>query len=200
MAASTVHIRVDTQRLSNLFGQYLAVSKRSASEAINQKSYDITTIAVRTTKRAGKAAIRRYLKGPSNTYPPAPAGAIILNWKLGKRGQPGLYGDEMKAGLEKFIQRQADSINFLRAGWLAAVAIFARKIGRPVGANASKLLARFGYNHGDATVARPGLNPTARFANMAFSRHTSTDSGICWWGGRPRRRAAGTSAVTRSTG
>lgn len=181
-------IRVDASQFNAALRSYMQHSKRELSEVINQKAYSISMAAVSMTKKANKAEIRRALNaeivgnrhvGPRRgTTGTGPRAALLVNWNRGRKNLPGLYGGEMREAVELKTQRRADGVNFLRAGWLPAVAKFARAIHpqRSPGANAKNFLNRFGY-HGDGTPARPGTNPLATFYNMAFTRHTSTDAG-----------------------
>ena len=172
-----VSIKINTQEFQRVFKEYRKVSRRGLAEDLNQKAYSINIAAVAITKRGSKSAIRKYLKSESRDYPPAPIAAILVNKRRGIGH--GLYGQRMKEEVNEFIRKQADSVNFLRAGWLSAVMVFAKAIGKAPGANAVRFLARFGYGkYGGGEIARPGFNPTATFYNMAFSRDTSTNNGI----------------------
>lgn len=170
-------LKIDHQALDAAFRDYISVSKRGISEDVNQTSYSICISAVALTKRATKSSIRSYLNRASRINPTAPIAAILVNWRRGLKGQKGLFGENMKAEVDEFIRKQADSINFLRAGWLSAVAVLARSIRKSPGKNAIRFLSRFG-THGGATASKPGNNPTAYFWNQAFARHTSTQNGV----------------------
>lgn len=182
-----VTIKVDTREFQRALKQYREVSRRGLAEDINQKAYSVMISAVALTKRGSKQNVRAYMHSASRKNPDVEVAPILINWFRGGGGRyhkavgrgPGLYGQEMREKVSEYIRQQADSINFLRAGWLSAVAIFARAIGKAPGQNATKFLARFGFGkYGGAEIAKPGFNPTASFYNMAFSRWTSTKDGV----------------------
>lgn len=171
-------IEIDTASLERAFIKYREISRRGLAEDINQKAYSICNSAVAITKRANKANIRKELKASSRDFPNAPLGAILVNAKQGRFGRRGFYGATMKAKFDELVENRAGAINFLRAGWLSAVAVLASSIGKSPGKNAVQFLSRFGKGGGGGTAAKPGINPTAYFWNQSFSRHTSTNNGI----------------------
>jgi hypothetical protein len=172
-----VYIKVNTLQFNKWFAKNRAFSRRGLAEDLNQSAYSVAIAAAAITKRGSKPKIREYLKSSARIAPSAPIAALIINKRRGEKGLQGLYGAEMKAAVVEFIQKQADSINFLRAGWLPAVVEFARAIGKSPGKNAIQYLSRFGYQ-GGGSRARPGQRPLARLWNSAFSRNTSTPAGI----------------------
>jgi hypothetical protein len=173
-----VSIRIDTRDFNATVQKLLEHSRSELPKILNKAGFSIAQTAVAVTKRAEKSVIRKYLNQQvvTNNGRTAPLAALIVNKRRGV-GR-GLYGEQMREAMNLFIQNQADSVNFLRAGWLSAMAKFARALGKPVGANAQRFLARFGYKWGEGRAAQKGIAPVAYMANMAFSRHTSTDNGI----------------------
>lgn len=178
-------ITIDMGPANRALKEYAKVSSRELPELINQSSYNITTTAVAITKKADKSEIKRYLMSQSDISD-APIAAIIVNSAVGlqhrvirgyRPGGIGLYGADMKNAVADYVRQQMDAVNFLRAGWLSAVAILARAIRKAPGANAVKFLARFGTHWGGATPARRGNRMFASFYNEAFSRWTSTENG-----------------------
>lgn len=185
-------IRVDTTRLAAQFRRYREFSKRGLAEDVNTKSYHILQAASKFNKRGDKAAIEetfspqatatatkvRITKSgvkrgreivetrfPPNAY-------AITQAKRRKLGKAPLRGEELRAAVTKEFASRKKGIGFMASGWLAAIAKVARAIGKTVGKNAAR---REAQAIGDSQPARPGLNPTARWWNDAFSKTTTTD-------------------------
>ena len=176
--AAPVHIKVDTSEFSRAMREYMKYSKRDFGEVINQKGYSIAMAAARPfTKVATKSSVRKALSDKVMV-------GKIINAARGRKGEKGLYGKDMREAVKKFVQEHVDATNFLAAGWLSAVAVFARAIRRKPGVSALKFFAKFGYHKdgsptGEGRAATIGTwFPQASLANMAFSRHTSTQNGV----------------------
>jgi len=135
---------------------------------------DPSSIKYKYTVKQG-AAIREKVFQSGNKG--APYLALIINKRLGKEGKPGLHGPPMKEAIEKEWERRSKSIGFIRSGWLVAIRIFARAIGRKASHNAMKAAQRYGMI-GGGSLAKLGLNPTATFWNAAFSKYTTTGYGV----------------------
>jgi hypothetical protein len=77
----------------------------------------------------------------------------------------------MTEAIEKLKKNRASHIAFVRAGWLPAVAVAARAIGKPPSANAVRwenATAIKGTGRlGGGSAAKESLNPTAEFWNAA---------------------------------
>ena len=174
MAAATA-VRVDTSEFSAAMREYMRHSKRDFSEVLNQKGYSISMAAAKPcTKRASKAKIRSDLR-KVNIY----ALTQLRQRQLGRAPFP---REELRDAAKKYKQERIDAAGFLAAGWLSAVAVFARAIRKEPKEHAKKFLARFGYFRdgrptGSGIACRPSWFPRAELSNMAFSRYTSTDRG-----------------------
>lgn len=171
-------INIDSKGFDAGFIKYLELSKRGIVEDVNQKAYSVCISATAITKRANKSKIRAALRSASRVNQNAPVAAIIVNYNRGRRGLKGFSGQVMKDKAEELIEQRANAINFLRAGWLSAVSVLARSIGKTPGKNAQSFLSRFGTGNGGGIAAKKSNNPTAYFWNQAFSRHTSTNNGV----------------------
>lgn len=194
----TGSIRVNTREFSATLQKYLQVTGKDLAEIVNTKAFFVARGAVRNTRKADLAAMQAAI-GPNGeevighrvrifkrkgvvrgkeitrttfaTLGKAPRLALIINARRGKAGLPGLTGGEMHAAMEHEWKKRKSAINFLRAGWLAAVAVFARAIGKPAGGHSAAMVERFGV-HGGARVALPGFLVTAELFTTAFAeRH-----------------------------
>lgn len=172
------HVRVDTREFSRTLKKYMSVSKRSLAEAINQKGFSVSINAVRFTRRADKKQIAHTLRQVANERG-APLAALIINngAKKGSASKPWYYGADMAEAIKKLIEKRQRAVNFLRAGWLPAVTVFASAIGKTPTKNAVKFIQRYGI-HGGATKARPGIKVFAELWNMAFNHKTGTENGM----------------------
>src|SRR5438105_15248985 len=63
-----------------------------------------------------------------------PFGAILINSRLGKKGEPGLSGPAMREALVRLIAARVRSVAFLKAGWLPAIRILDRIVNDKEGA------------------------------------------------------------------
>jgi len=181
----TPRIKIDSRAFQVALQKYMAVSKRSLAEVINQKSYSIALAATSLTHRAAKAKIRADLTSAAKGAN-APLAAVIINsylkkggakgdrWakNIGKPVGKGLYGKEMAEAVKVFISKSQAAASYVRSGWLPSVALFAKAIGKTPGRNAAKWAKKTDIGGGEK--AKPGLNPTSKFWNQAGAKDEFT--------------------------
>ena len=174
-----MNLKIDTIEFSRALKEYAVYSSRAIPELVNQAGFNITTAASVITYRAKKPAVRAALKASSEVAPGAPIAAILVNYKRGKLGLKGLRGAEMKAKQEELIKLAVGGVNFLRAGWLGAVADFARAIKVNPKQSSANMAERFPKKTGGAKPAPTrGFNVVAHLWNAAFSKVQSTPAGV----------------------
>jgi hypothetical protein len=172
-------LTIDSREFSKWLQREMQFSKRDMAEAINQHAFRMNMAANKLTHRAAAAQIRAYLEQPVLAKKVAASGkvyksnppraALILN----KKG-PGRYGPAMAEAISKFIKLKISHIQFLAAGFLPAVAAYAKSIGKTPGKSAARWLKIAGI--GDAIVAKPGINPKAEFWNDAMADGKTSNS------------------------
>lgn len=166
-------ITVDTREFSAALKEYMKHTKRDLAEVINQKSFSIATAAAKITHKANAAEIKAQLAEivTATNGRPAPRAGLLVNWRRGQKGLPGLRGQEMDAAITALKKNRAAHVAFLRAGWLPSVAKLARAIGKAPSANAQRwenaTAIKGGGQIGGGIIAKESLNPTAEFWNAA---------------------------------
>lgn len=173
-------LRIDGSEFQRAFTEYLKLTSKTASEAINQRAYSINVTAAGATAKQKPAQISAIMaevvKGAKGKS--APRAALIVNARLGKQGAPGLYGSAMAAEVEILTKKRRQASAFLASGWLPAVAIYAAAIGKAVGKAASRRLDKFnGGKIGGATIAKNSFTPKAEFWNEAGAVDTHNAAG-----------------------
>jgi hypothetical protein len=171
--------------------EYSKVSSRTLQEIVNTKAYYIARkalwfspkadsyamkqqlggiVTVRRVNKRGKVVKRRELQLVKSERVDAPLAALIVNKRLGRKGDKGLFGRAMAAAIRELLSSRAKSIAFLKSGWLAPIrklAPFADRRGAP---QVDKEAKQIGRPKGDATPAQPGFNPVAQIVNLASAR------------------------------
>src|SRR5438105_9755152 len=92
---------------------YIAVSRRTVPEVINRKAYFIARKALWFTVKSDPGEIRSRLNrsitverttaSGRTELSTGPFGAILINSRLGKKGEPGLSGPAMPEALVRII-------------------------------------------------------------------------------------------------
>lgn len=182
--------KLNTREFDKTLRQYAALANKDAALICNTKAFFIARGASRQTFRPSKEQIRKDLediakvaktgktgkvrKSWAKTAEGAPIVALLINWKRGKLGKPGLFGEAMKLAIKGFIKKRQQARAYMASGWNPAIKAFellAEKRGKvpPRDAEASKQKGRGAY-----VVARAGLRPVAKLINMAFAKQTTT--------------------------
>jgi len=130
--------KLDYSEFNETLEEYRRVhKKRTLPEIVNKKALFIARGAIRQTPRPEPTVIGRALskiiytfKGARKTLTQrvtgsgksfAPVAALLINFRRGKRGKPGLFGADMKAAIKSLIARSASARAFLASGWIPAV-------------------------------------------------------------------------------
>lgn len=135
-ASPVARVEIDTKRFNRVLSKYLVVSGKGFVDEVNKRAFNICLKSIRYTKSATEARIIRDLTKGAKTQPAprkrrkkgagkgrrkkAPVGAILINYARGKRGEPGLYGQEMEVQLIKNVRSRLKGRGFMKAGWLGA--------------------------------------------------------------------------------
>lgn len=153
--------RLNTREFNRTLVRYSQVSKREWPVIINTKAFYIARRAVVETPAVSAKEVRDFIKRDD--------GAIIgkiINKRRGKRGEKGLYGDEMAKMVATVRAARLRSRAFLKSGWLWAIKKlepYAEKAGAPrIRGTKPKLI---GAAKGDAVPARSGWRATAKIVN-----------------------------------
>jgi hypothetical protein len=96
-------------------------TKRTLEEGVNTHAYYIARAAVNLTEATTKEKIREALTKSSDTKAGVSVAAVLVNFNRGKKGLKGYSGPKMAVAEEKFIKKQENTRNYLRAGWIPAV-------------------------------------------------------------------------------
>ena len=166
---------------------YITVSRRTVPEVINRKAYFIARKSLWFTVKADAPEIRSRLNrtitierttaSGRTELSHGPFGAILIDSRLGKKGQPGLYGAAMREALAKLIAARVRSVAFLKAGWLPAIRILDSIVNDKEGAapfpSEANRMSWSPKQIGDAVAAKPGDLPFATIVNAAIASHDS---------------------------
>jgi hypothetical protein len=193
-------IRLNSAEFDRTLRQYMAGTKRAIPEVLNQKAYSISNAATKMTYKANAQTIKgqvgavgtrlkinktgkrkgKFSKGgvihAGQEEGKAPRLALIINASRGRRGLPGLHGADMKAAMKKVLNSRLRAIGFIRAGWLSAVAVFAKRIGKPVKQSTKAMAQRTAAMMGGGKPAEPGVKSVATFWNSASANPQNTSS------------------------
>jgi hypothetical protein len=156
-----VSVKIDTREFDKTLRQYLNISKRSIEVATNTKAYYIARRAVAETPMADGDSIRRYIGHSSGRV-----AGMIINKRLGERGERGLYGKDMAMAVKTMLASRLRARAFIKSGWLWAVkklAPFAESIRGPsLGKGRPKII---GNAKGTARPASSGWKCRAEIVN-----------------------------------
>ena len=169
-----VSIRIDTREFNATLQRYLAASKKTLPEVLNQKAFSILTSAIGFTQKAQAPKIRASLNRivPDKRGGHAPLAALIVQSKRGTAGEKGLYGADMREAVKTFINKKIAAIRFLSLGWIPAATKFGVAIGKRPSDKLVSISKRFEKDgaKGGGEIARAGFTPKAHFFNLAFSK------------------------------
>ena len=109
----------------DVYDEYLKWNRRQLAQIVNAKLYFIALNAMKTTKAATAEGIRNELRRPADKYPTKTIGEILTLMDLKKRGKMPKRTQTLAKNMAKYVQRfenkRASHINFLRSGWLPAI-------------------------------------------------------------------------------
>lgn len=156
--ALVTEVDIDHRQFQKALSQYLKMSGRTLSESLNIKAYFIVKRTMRHTKKAEKADIRGYIRSKE--------GQEFIGKLFGKKRFKKTVPKNRKEATKMLVSARIRSRGYLAAGWGLALQRFGKE------AKASRRLKGVTTRKGlksksEAVVAKPGMRPVARFANMA---------------------------------
>jgi len=107
------------KEFQRLLNEYAKWTKRQPMEIATAKAYFVGLQAMGATKASRKEQILAKLKAPSTTNPNVELDAILVNFQLGQKEKKGLYGEKMKAAVEKFDKKEQSRTGAARSGYIA---------------------------------------------------------------------------------
>lgn len=193
--ASPVIVRIKNEpEFQATLKQYAKINRRTFKEITDSKALFIARGALWNTKKASKEGVKRellelaytlktsasgrtrkYLKQSASRN--APVAALLINWKRGRRGEPGLYGDAMKKAVKNFLASRLRSIAFLKSGWIPAIRILNPLVKSKSGAKPiDRTVKQYGKDKGTALPAREGSKPKTIIENSASAKDDKKDA------------------------
>jgi len=182
----------DQRKFDETLDRYAEVSSRTHQEIVNTKAYYVARkalwntpkadsykmkqqlggiVTVRRENKRGKMVKRRELQLVMGTAIPAPLVSLIINARLGRSGEKGLYGKQMERAGRKLLGSRASSIAFIKSGWLQPIrdiAPFVKDKGQAAPPDpASKQVGRA---KGLGKPAKQTNNPSAEIVNLASAK------------------------------
>lgn len=186
-------VTIDTSELQRALKDYMAVSKKSLSEVINQKAFFMARGAARMSYRSNKGKIEtelgkdveawREVKRGKNAGKLKRVGYSIKSTSLAnnilrarihaKNGKQPTKAEFLKT-IKKFIAARVSSAAFLASGWIPAIKYFEARVKSKKGAPArdSSVKLRATKPMGGAIEAQPGWNPKAVLWNSAAAKRS----------------------------
>jgi hypothetical protein len=171
-AVPNFDVKLDTRAFDRAFAEYLKFNKRAIPEIANTKVYFVARNAVNTTLAASKDEVRQDLLKASATAPGAPLAAVLVQKARANKGKTkgsrkGLSGVKMAEAIERFIKQRQNTVNFLRAGWIAAIKAVEPFIPKKGGAPKYKKVKTKGVLKGGGKTAKenPFWKATAEIWN-----------------------------------
>ena len=188
---------LDFREFNSTLNKYQQLHKRrSAPNLVNKKALFIARRAIVETPRPEPTVIGRALSkivytfsnkgrksfttrktfGGNGQVLEAPIAALIINFIRGKRGQKGLFGEDMKAAVARIVKARTQARAFLAAGWIPAVKKLSPLVsGKQGAAPEDKDARRIPDPHGDCKPAKSSGNVTvAKIINSAVAHFTTT--------------------------
>ena len=194
-------LKIESAKMRAALRDYSKHSKRDLAELINQKAYSIlikaaaqnrvadrgkiiaelgqqaTAIRAQKVKFTKRSGVKRGKLITERIYPQALY--AIVRWKAGKAGRI-IPASQMEAEAKRELGRRLSAVNFMKAGWFAALAPVARAIGKALRAGNMRRAKRA---FGGATPATfKGNSTAATFFNTSFNkRENTTDPNPTRW-------------------
>ena len=170
--------KLDTREFNETLRNYSNYSRRSFPEIVNTKAFFIARRAVVETIKADTGKIRRNFadrKGQEII-------GKIINYRRGKRGEKGLYGEAMAEAQALVKAIRLRSVAFVKSGWIPAIKRLEKFVKSKRGAARSEEgdgIGRpkvIGTPKGNALEAKENsFNCFAIIRNMASSKHAHRD-------------------------
>ena len=157
--ANEIQFKVHDAEFRSALKKYVQFSRRDIATIVNTKAFYIARRAVAETPAVKAGEIRDFIRRDSG----ATIGRII-NARMKKRGEKGLYGDTMAKMAATVLGARLRSRAFLKSGWLWAVkklAPYAEKIGT----TSTRGARAIGKAKGDAIPATQGWRVSAKIIN-----------------------------------
>lgn len=189
-------MKLDFRKFNSTLDEYAKIHRnRTMPEIVNKKALFISRGAIRETNRPSKSDIqnglgkvvydiartksgrgKRVLSLGKNS---APIAAMLINFRRGKMGKPGLFGDEMNQAIKRLVGKAQSARAFLASGWIPAVKklspLVRGKFGQPANDSEANKISN---PHGDATAATSGGSESvAKILNDSLSKFTTTPKG-----------------------
>lgn len=184
MSASKIEIpRSELDKVRRTLREYAAVSRKTETQIVNQKSADWARFAAEETKKASSAAIQKELgrtvfgigfnkkgrqvitKAKSSDVMENSLASRIVNATRKRQGLKMLWGKPLKAAAVKLIRARVRSIAFLSSGWQDSWGSLKKQAKGIVGFVALRNRGKKAV--GTATVARESVRPMATITNGA---------------------------------
>jgi hypothetical protein len=173
-----VSINFNDAEFQKTLEQYLSVTSRELSEALNAKLFYIAAGAAKKTPKATREQIEQELGVVGYRLEFGKRGKIlasskrrksinaitdstsilylIINRRLGRAGKKGAYGASMRLAVADLLAKRFRSVGTLKAGWTHAI----RRLGAALGYTFQNEGASASVRgRSTATVARPGWTP-----------------------------------------
>ena len=182
--------KLDDREFTKTLEEYRRYSRRDIPEIVNTKAFFIARRAVIETPKADSSKVRAFFSRATQRIV-----GMIINARRGKRGQKGLYGDEMAEAQAMMKAARLRSVAFLKSGWLPAIKTlekltkYRRGVARSEAGDAVGRVKQVGQPKGRATPAREGtFYSRAIITNLADARHDSR-AALLKFGGPALQRA-----------
>lgn len=169
----------DQSRFDFILNEYLEVTSRDVTTALNTKAYYIARRALWNTHKASSKEVRDLKKKTTDHRQRSPStGGLLIGAMVSKRlgkGQ-GLYGSQMKSQIGAILAARLKSVAFLKSGWLPAIQgleALAEAPGR--GGPLDRSAKQHGHPHGYFQAATAG-RMVATIVNSAIAKHDKKDA------------------------
>ena len=155
--------KLNTREFNETLSRYLKISRRTEEEIVNTKAYFIARRAVVETIKADKGKIRAFFDAKTQKIV-----GMIINKARGKRGEKGLYGDEMAEAQAAMKAARLRAVGFMKSGFIWAIKKLEPYVKSRRGAARSEAGSAkiYGRPKGDAVPAKQ-----SRFVVVAIVRH-----------------------------
>lgn len=162
--------KLDTGEFNSTLSTYREYSKRDPDEIVNTKAYFIARRAVVETVKADSGKIKAFFDGTTQRVL-----GMIINARRGKRGQKGLYGDEMVEAQAAMRAQRLRAVGFIKSGWIWVIKELDSYVKSKRGAARAEQVNTFGKPHGKATPSRSNsFIARAIIRNFAESKESTT--------------------------
>ena len=185
-----VSIKINQREFDKTLRDYLTLTNKEPAIICNTKAFYIARAASRFTYRPPKDKIKAELEAVAKEVKTsksgktrkvwaknaagAPIAALLINWRRGKLGKPGLFGAAMKDAVKNFIKKRQQARAYMASGWNPAIKGFEPLAEKIKGAAPRDREAMTHRGKGSFNPARTMVKAIARLANMSFSKLSTT--------------------------